>query len=140
MFYALPAETVFEAKERTKRATFYLFILLTGLYILFFNLLLFSGALMLRGWTHTEGPIDIPTLVLVASVGATAIAVIHFFFARSRSLDDLLEQIGTKPADPLDSYHKPFIDIVQEAEAATGIHDIRVVVLPNSGCNAFSLQ
>src|SRR5579863_7116919 len=110
MFYALPAETVFEAKERTKRATFYLFILLTGLYILFFNLMLVSGALMLRGWTRTEGPIDIPALVVMTTAGAAILAVLHFLYARGKSLDDLLEQIGTRPADPKDSYHKPFID------------------------------
>ncbi len=140
MFYSLPAETVFEAKERTKRATFYLFILLVGLYIIFFNLLLVSGAFMLRGLTHSPGPIEIPLLIVVATFFSTVLAVFHFLYARSRSLDDLLEQIGTRPADPKDSNHKPFIDIVQEAEMATGIHDIRVVVLPSNGCNAFSLQ
>ncbi len=39
MFYALPAETVFEAKERTRRATFYLFILLVFLYVFFIDLM-----------------------------------------------------------------------------------------------------
>ncbi len=140
MFYSLPAETVFEAKERTKRATFYLFILLVGLYIFFANLLLVSGSLMLRGMSHSPGPIEIPSLVAIATLGSTLIAVMHFYYVRGRSLDDLLAEIGTKPADPRDNYHSQFINLVSEAEAATGIHGIRPVILPTTGLNAFSLQ
>ncbi len=140
MFYALPAETVFEAKERTKRATFYLFILLVGLYVFFANLLTVSGSLMLRAVTHSTGPVSLPWIVFVSTATAVLFAVIHFLNARAKSLQELLDQIGTRPADPNDQYHAQFIHLVEEAEAATGIHGIQAVVLSTPGCNAFSLQ
>src|SRR5665213_2329378 len=102
MFYALPAETVFEAKERNRRATFYLLILLCAVYIFFINLMTVSGSLMLRGWTRTQGPIGLVPLILLSSTLGVMLAVGHFLIARAKSLDNLLEPIGAKNADPLD--------------------------------------
>lgn len=140
MFYALPVETVIEAKQRTRRATFYLFSLLIVLYVLFANLLTISAYLLLRYKARLEGLSDLPTIILYTSLTAALIAVLHFLIARAKTLDSLLEKIGAKNADPKDSYHKQFINLVEEAEAATGIHGIRAVVIPTQGCNAFSLQ
>lgn len=139
MFYALPAETVFEAKQRTRRATFYLFILLIALYIFFANLLTVSAYFFTRVWIRSRGFADLETLVLLTTLVAATVGIIHFFFVRAKSLDEMLDQIGTRPADDQDSYHHEFINLVSEAEAATGIHGIRPVVLPSPGCNAFSL-
>src|SRR5579859_4414776 len=140
MFYALPAETVFEAKQRTRRATFYLFILLTFFYVLFADLLTAAAFLSLRFWIRISWLQDLQELLIYSTVGAVALAMVHFAVARRKSLDDLLGQMGAKPADPEDSYHAQFIDLVQEAEAASGLDGIRAVVIPNPGCNAFSLQ
>jgi heat shock protein HtpX len=148
MFYALPAETVFEARERTRRATLYLFLLLVVLYILFANLLALSAFFCIF-FTHltvvakgTKGDFGYFTrlVILNATFGAVLFATLHFYIVRSKSLDDMLGQLQARPADPKDSYHQQFIHLVEEAEAATGIHGIRPVVLPNPGCNAFSLQ
>ncbi len=140
MFYALPAETVFEAKERTRRATFYLFILLVGLYIFFIDLMTVTVVFMTRCWMPTRGFPDLSLPILIASVVAILLATWHFLTARSKSLDELLEQLDTKPADPKDTYHVQFINLVQEAETATGIRPILPVILPTPACNAFSLQ
>lgn len=140
MFYALPVETVFEAKQRTRRATFYLFILLVILYILFANLLTICAYLFGRVWVHAKDPSDLETLVLWTTLVAAIVAAAHFFFVRAKTLDDMLGQIGAKPADDKDAYHHEFINLVQEAEAATGIQGIRPVVLASPGCNAFSLM
>ncbi|HUO57043.1 MAG TPA: zinc metalloprotease HtpX [bacterium] len=140
MFYALPAETVFEAKQRTKRATVYLFIILAVLYVVFFNLMLMAGFLTFGLEELRQIFTIVPWEAYLCTALSVGIAVAHFFYARSRSLDDLLDQMGTRPADPRDSYHSTFINLVQEAEAATGIHGIRAIVLPSPGCNAFSLQ
>lgn len=140
MFYALPAETVFEAKERTRRATFYLFILLIVLYVLFANLLTVTLVFMVRFWVFHEPGAGMGPLVLYTSLGAALLAAIHFYTVRSKSLEDMLSQINAKPADDQDSYHHEFINLVKEAEAATGIHGILPMVLANPGCNAFSLM
>ncbi len=140
MFYALPADTVFEAKERTRRATVLLFFLLTVLYIFFANLMTVTAALMFGIWNRHRDPVNFGLLILITSLIAAAIAVVHFIVVRNKTLDEMLGEIGTRPADPKDSYHAQFINIVQEAEAATGIHGIRAVVLPTPGCNAFSIQ
>src|SRR5581483_6302890 len=148
MFYALPADTVFEAKERTKRATFYLFILLVGLYIFFANLLaltVYFFILMTHGMPGAVGffkdhAYDIWLIIANVCFGATLFAAFHFWLVCSKSPDDLLSQIQARSTGPEDHYHQQFITLVGEIEAATGLHGIRPVVLSNPGCNAFSLQ
>lgn len=147
MFYSLPAETVFEAKERTRRATFYFFMLLVFLYAFFVDLMAAASymcvILVLRSHELIQislAPPSIFPVFLYGTPAAVLLATLHFFIARNKPLDDLLESLGAKPADPKDTYHRQFIDIVEEAEAATGIHGIRPVVLSTVGCNAFSLQ
>jgi len=140
MFYALPADTVFEAKERNRRATLYLLILLCAVNIFFINLLTVSGSLMLRGWTRTQGPIGLGSLILLSSILGATLAAAHFFIARAKSLDSLLEPIGAKNADPQDQYHSQLINLVEEVRMATGLQAIQPVVLATPGCNAFSLQ
>ena len=147
MFYSLPEETVFEAKRRTRRATFYFFILLVFLYVVFLDLLAVAVHLFFALWLQAQfpefGKPGPPSLLLPVEWGtplAALLAVFHFFSARNKRLEDLLSSMGAKPADPHDSYHLQFINLVGEAEAATGIHGIRPVVLSSPGCNAFSLQ
>jgi len=95
---------------------------------------------MLRGWTRTQGPIGFGLLILLSCILGVTVAVVHFLTARAKSLDDLLEPIGAKNADPQDQYHSQFIHLVEEAQLATGLQSIRPVVLASRGCNAFSLQ
>ena len=139
MFYALPADTVFEAKERTRRATFYLFLLLVSLYVFFANLL--AAAAYVSTWflTHRDAR-DLGPVLLWTSLGAGALAAAHFFYVRSKTLDQMLSRLGARPTDDKDSYHRLFADLVSEAEAATGIRGIRAVVLETPASNAFSLQ
>ncbi len=138
MFYALPAETVFEAKARTRRATFYLFLLLVALYVFFVDLFVLTLYFFSHFRVHV-GSSEILPVILLTSLGAGALAAAHFFHVRSKSLDDMLAPIGAKPADEKDAYHREFINLVGEAEAATGIRGIRAVVIATPGCNAFSL-
>jgi heat shock protein HtpX len=146
MFYALPAETVIEAKERTKRATALLFTLLVALYIFFTDLLVIVSYFHFRYWPRYGGEYGLKrteelwTLLAVATTAAILAAVLHFLFVRAKRLEDMLGQLKARPADLKDDYHATFIRTVQEAEAATGIHGIRPVVLATIGCNAFSLQ
>lgn len=145
MFHSLPAETVFEAKARARRATFYLFILLAGLYLLFANLLALTASLSLA-LTHSSfrGPqsyfYDWKPVISVVSLAAILLAAFHFLYVRRKTLDAMLSQLQAQPADPRDAYHRRWIDLVGEAGAATGIGGIRPVVLETPGCNAFSLQ
>lgn len=146
MFFALPAETVFEARERTRKATFYLFIVLTFLYILFANLLGLSGYATIRLFhpiplnEELFPAYDLFLVTANATFGAVLLAMLHFLIVRSKSLDDMLGSLKAKPADEKDSYHRVFLNLVKEAEAATGIRGIRAVVLETPACNAFSLQ
>jgi heat shock protein HtpX len=140
MFYKLPEDTVFEAKARTRRATVLLFFLLIFLYIFFANLMAFSAVLGFGLWLRYWGHYPLGEIALWTTLIAAVTAVLHFAVARSQTLDDMLEQIGAKGADPNDRYHQEFIRLVSEAESATGIHGIRPVFLNTPGCNAFSLQ
>ncbi len=140
MFYSLPAETVFEAKQRTKRATFLLFFLLIVLYVFFADLMALSVYLMLKLRFTARIGSDLPGIMIFTTLTAAVVAAGHFMYVRNKSLEDMLSQIQARPADPGDTYHDQFIHIVAEAGAATGIRGIQPVVLSTPGCNAFSLQ
>ncbi len=141
MFYSLPAETVFEAKQRTKRATVLLFFLLAVLYIFFADLMAVSAYLCVKiRFTSRIIGEEFLWIMILTTLTAAVVAVVHFIVVRNKSLEDMLAQIKARPADPGDEYHSQFINIVSEAEAATGIHGIQPVVLATPGCNAFSLQ
>jgi heat shock protein HtpX len=138
MFYALPASTVYEAKERNRRATFFLFLSLILIYVLFFNLLAAPIDWFLNGLR-----VNLPSAWAVAGIGtgfAVVLAAGHFWIARGRTLDSLLDQIGAKDADPSDQLHAQFIHVVSEMESAAGFHGVRPVVLATPGLNAFSME
>ncbi|MBE7559756.1 M48 family metalloprotease [bacterium] len=150
MLAPLPKETVYEARERSRRASRRLLLLLVVLYVVFFNMLAFVAALALA-----VGAPDHGTQVLGAvsryiarhfwslngllSLCGAFVAFLHYQMARSRELDSLLSIVKAAPADPKDEYHARFINIVHEAEAATGIRPIRAVVLASTGSNTFSM-
>jgi heat shock protein HtpX len=138
MFYSLPAETVFEAKEKNRRATLILFGVLILIYVFFANLFAVPLYWLFRSFGMTLP--SAPSMATYTTVLAVVLAAGHFVLARHQSLDNLLSQIGAKPADPQDQYHAPFIHIVQEVESATGIQGIRPVVLASTGLNAFSME
>jgi heat shock protein HtpX len=140
MFHPLPAETVLEARQRTRRATFLLFLLLVALYIFFADLLSAVTYLFIEYKAELTGSGNLGSVLLVSTLVAAAVAVAHFLLVRTKSLDDLLTQIPNREADRTDKRHVQFINLVGEAEAATGIHGIRALVLPTPGCNAFSIQ
>src|ERR1700691_2627493 len=106
MFYALPAETVFEAKERTRRATFYLFILLVFLYVFFVDCLVVTACFMANFWIEMhlrastgEAPLNLWAAIPYSTLVAAALAAAHFAVVRNKSLDDMLAQIQARPAD-----------------------------------------
>jgi heat shock protein HtpX len=142
MLQSLPRETVFEVREKNRRTTRILFAILLLMYVVFFNILIIVG------WVFIAH--DSPGTVKYffsnfwvfcgsGSVVALIFAWIHFSIASSKRLDTILIRMGATNADRQDRYHSRFVNIVEEAEAATGIRPIRAVVLPTVGCNAFSL-
>ncbi len=80
------------------------------------------------------------TGMIVVSLFAALGAVVHLILIRRRDLSQLVDEVGARGADKDDSFHWRFCNIVQEAEAATGIRPIRPVVLPSMSCNSFALQ
>ena len=140
MIHSLPAETVLDARERAERTTRVLFVLILIIYTIFFNLIFavvfvcfgkdFYIFIVKKFWMFN----------IIATTIALITAIIHFYFARKQSLNEILNQLGAISSDKRDEYHKFFINIVHEAEAATGIRPILPVVIPSAGCNAFSVE
>lgn len=140
MLHPLPAETVFEAQARAKSDTRLLFVLLLGLYFFFFNLLIFAGlpALDLRLWFEMKR--NLWKVLAGSSLLAVLAAWLQYESAKSVPLDKILSSLGARPVDPADEYHKRFLNVIEEAQAATGIRPIRAVVVPTVGSNAFSAE
>ena len=150
MLHPLPRETVFEARRQTRRRSRLLIVLLVALYVVFFNILVFVVGIALGIglgsrdiyameplWRYLRE--HFWTVNLVLSLFGGLLALLHYHIARSRPLPTLLCDVGAMRADPRDTYHQQFINIVHEAEAATGIRPILPMVLSGTGCNAFSL-
>lgn len=140
MIHPLPAETVLEAKERARRATAILFVLLVVVYALFANLMVFVVFLISNEYSVRSVRQIAGWLFGITTAGAFLTAWIHFLTARSKKLDQILDQIGGREADSKDEYHARFINIVHEAEAALGGRAIRAAVIPSLGLNAFSIE
>lgn len=140
MLCPLPAETVFEARKRIKRDTFFLFILLLLIYIVFFNLLVFATIFLSSSKNLLLIKQRFPEIAFITSSVGILAAIVHFYFARNKSLDEILSGFGAMKADPNDRSHAIFINVVQEAESAVGIHGIVPVILPSAGNNAFSIE
>lgn len=140
MIHSLPAETVLDAREHAEQTTGVLFVLILIVYIIFFNLIFtlvfvcfgkhFYFIIAKKFWLFN----------IIATAVALITGIVHFHFAKKRPLGEILGQLGALPSDRRDRYHKFFINIVQEAETATGIRPILPVVIPSAGCNAFSVE
>ncbi len=137
MFQPLPAETVFEAKTQTLRHTRLLFSLLVLIYVAFFNL---SASIFCLIYTHQLFPKIFLQPFLIVNALAFIFAVAHFSHARSKDLTSLITELHGQDADPNDDIHRRFLNIVQEAETASGFHPIRAVVLATTARNAFSIE
>ncbi|PIU83195.1 MAG: hypothetical protein COS68_05480 [Elusimicrobia bacterium CG06_land_8_20_14_3_00_38_11] len=140
MIHSLPAETVLDAREQAERTTRVLFVLILIIYAVFFNLI-FAVVLACLGKHFFFFVVKKFWLFnTIATAVAFFTGVVHFLLARKRSLNEILNQLGAISSDKSDEYHKVFINIVHEAEAATGIRPILPVVIPSAGCNAFSVE
>ena len=138
VFTALPKETVFEARAKAQRDTVLLVFLLLAIYIACFNLLALAAVIALgtpMAWWGSA----LPKVWFFGTLIGVLFGFAHYWSASHRSLDDLLATLGAQPADPQDERHARLIQLVREAETATGLHGTRVVVLPSPGMNAFSL-
>lgn len=139
MFYPLPAETVFEAQKKSRRASAFLFFLLTITYLVLFNLLFVPAGLW---WVWINGFQGGPPakFFIFASGMAVILASIQFYFTSRQPLDQLLRRLRAEVPDPRDSFHQVFINLVQEAQTAGGLSYIRPIVIPSPGLNACALQ
>ncbi len=136
MLFPLPADTVVEAKARTRRNTAILLVALFIIYTVFFNLL----AWVLLVLSKVQEYPSVIEVTLNSTLAAILVAIIHYLVARSRSLDRILKELRAIPADPNDDRHRVFTNIIGEAEAATGIRPIRAVIIPTPALNAFSIM
>ena len=139
MIHPLPAETVFEAKERARRATVILFILLVVIYTFFANLMVFVTLLIME-YPAASLKQDGWSIFGLSTLVAFLIGWIHFAVARGKTLEQILGRLGARDTDPKDEYHARFINIVHEAEAALGGRIIKPVIISSVGMNAFSIE
>lgn len=139
MFQALPQETIFEARAKARRDTVLLFLLLFLLYGACFAamglaLVAFHAPFLL----HPRSGFFWGVAGAGLSIGAL-IAFSQFFIAHLKTLDELSGVLWAKAADPADDVHERVLRLVREAETATGLRGIRVLVIPSPAMNAFSL-
>jgi heat shock protein HtpX len=156
VIHSLPADTVFEAKRRTRRASALLLAQLLFVYVVFINVTLlipivyftYGSRIFLGIESITvevgERPVTFTMAMSYGILISTAIGVLfglfHYLSAWSRKIDSVLFVLNAKRTDKNDELHEVYVNIVHEAETATGIASIRPVVIASAGANAFAVK
>lgn len=137
MLHPLPAETVFEARRRARRNTWLLWSLLVFVYAGFFILMGLVTVFFLFPRQYVS---SFHTTLFISGALGALVAVIQIVFFGDDNLQDFLKSLEAKEADARDQYHHVFINLVQEAQVATGIRRILPVLIDSLGNNAFSIE
>ncbi len=126
--------------QRRSKSTI-LFIILVVYYFLGFvilgHLLLFSIGIKKADFNYFVG---MDTFYLTCLATALTLAAIHWLHAIIGGVERILTALHVEEPDPLDRYHKQFINVIEEIKLATGFHDLRPVVIPTLAVNAFAIS
>lgn len=150
-YFNLPKATPFEAQAQERRRILLLFGLLLASWVLYCSSCAFILVSLLmigqigRPWHQHLSPgemfwIGVSASLLLGSVLAFWITAVRWIRAYATPLEASLEMLGARPADPEDDYHRRFIHLVEDIRFALGGRALKAVVIPSTGCNAFSLE
>lgn len=133
-------QTFYDVQKNQLGKSVFLFSIIFLFYTVFVALFFFPITLLLL----TNSSIfhnGIPWIGLCfTSLGlSTIIAICHFYEALYHGADYLFYLLQASKPDPTDTYHKQYMNIIDEIKAATGIQNIRGFVTLSSAVNSLGM-
>ena len=130
-----------EDKSKTIQLVFFMLI---GVYFIAFWLI----ALVIKNYfVFQESSLYSSSSFLILNISESLVILVlallvgagHWLYTTSNIVPATLNVLMAGPPDPIDNYHKMFLNIVEEVSVATGGRKIEAVVIPSSAMNAFAL-
>lgn len=135
--------TTFDLAQRSRRrSSSIIFCFLALFYFLAFALLWMFIKLLIAIWFGIYSfrifGGSAGEFLAVAAV-AFVVALMHWLDASYNGVRRIIYSLGAVDPDPKDRYHRILSDVVDEMKVASGIIDVKLLVMPIVGMNAFSL-
>ncbi len=128
-----------EIKKKRYYKSILLFLVLTSLYISGFLVVGWILKLYISFFSMGEGFVFSSVFYLSILFLAVFIVLIQWIFSYTCGVQRILKILKAKDPEPLDKYHKQFINIIDEIKIASGNPYLRGVVVPSPSVNAFSI-
>lgn len=137
-----PVSDFYEIQRQQWRKSLFLFLLLILFYFLAIGIISFVFLLTFGFFLGKEKLLSGSFLnqFLLANAGLSfVIAAFHLFEARMFGASFILKRLDAQPPDPLDRYHKRFVDTVEEIRIASGLPKVFPHIMPSFALNAMAL-
>jgi len=130
-----------ESKTRVIALVF-IFIIIFYFFTAYLLLIVIENGFAVSALETTKGGFFLPPAphVLAALIIAFIAAFLHWSFSTDNLIAKMCLAVGALPADPKDTYHQYFKNIVDEVSVAMGGRRIQAAVIDSVGMNAFSLE
>jgi Zn-dependent protease with chaperone function/Zn-finger nucleic acid-binding protein len=139
---ARTTDDFYDIQRRQQRLTLILAAVLFLLYAAFIALAAAGVSIIanvFKGAPHVLGRGALTRALLAAGLIAFVLALFQYLDARKNGAAFILRQLGARPADLRDRYHKRFVDTVDEVRIAAGLPAVRGYVLPSLALNALAV-
>jgi heat shock protein HtpX len=136
------ARDFYEVERQQWRKSLFLFLVLILFYFLAICVVSFIFLLSFGFFAGREKFLSgsFLTQLLLANVAVSIIiASFHLFEARMFGARFILKRLEAQPPDPLDRYHKRFVDTVEEIRIASGLPKVIPYIMPSFALNAMAV-
>ena len=129
-------DTFYEVEVRQSRRTLVLFLFLIIFYFAGIAVLYFAFFIFLFGLLSGIPLFSYNHLLIILAI-ATVIAILQWYDVKTSGAEFILDKLGARPPDPLDLYHKKFINTVEEMRLSAGCKkQIKPHVIPANAVNS----
>jgi Zn-dependent protease with chaperone function/Zn-finger nucleic acid-binding protein len=129
-------DTFYEVEVRQSRRTLVLFLFLIIFYFAGIAVLYLAFFIFLFGLLSGIPLFSYNHLLIILAI-ATVIAILQWYDVKTSGAEFILDKLGARPPDPLDLYHKKFINTVEEMRLSAGCKkQIKPHVIPANAVNS----
>lgn len=133
-------QTFYDIQKKQWRRSVALFGFIFLFYTIFVALFVFPiGIPTLAFMGKIKNGIPWITLSIISLCISTIIAIYHFYEARYKGAEYLIKLLQASRPDPTDSYHKQFVNLIDEIKVATGIQNIKGFVMLSAAVNSLGM-
>jgi len=129
-------DTFYEVEVREKHRTLVLFLFLIIFYFAGIAVLYFAFFIFLFGLISGISLFSYNHFLIILAI-ATFIAIFQWYDVKTSGAEFILDKLGARPTDPLDLYHKKFINIAEEMRLSAGCKkQVKPHIIPANATNS----